>query len=710
MKNILTKSMFKTGLTCPRQLAYSLNKKDYQSNKIDDPFLKALAKGGFQVSALANQYETNKAEKTHYITQDNKELALKITNDLLAKNENITIFEAAIHFDGFYARIDILRKTGDLIEIIEVKSKSMQSGSVLNILDENIWNKKTEEGCAKLKNIDYDGIFDKRQAFKKSYDACLFKVKSSFEEYVFDIAFQAWVAKKALGNKYDLKFYLCTPSQELTANRDGLNQKFLIKEVKGKQEVVVRGKVDEKSLGNKVLAYHDITGIVNGIHYGQVENVKEFDSFLYSLLDIVKGASKGHSNISSACKSCPFNTNVIGKVNGFHQCMSEATGYDISEFENRKTVFDVWNYASAFTNVVREDNNKKVFMDELEATQGYESFTGPLSYNERRQLQVSKEKNNDKEEFLDKKGIKKEIKSFEYPLHFIDFETAMSAIPYRKNQSPYQMIFFQFSHHILEEDGSIRHAGQFIHLEPFKNPNVEATRALYNQLKNDNGTIFRWSMHENTVLRKVQKEIFEMDIEDCPDKEELMEFIDSICKGGEREMVDQWELYKRYHYLPETNGSNSIKHVLPAIMENFEPLEKFLSKPVYGKGRIVESLNFKKIAWMQRDENGKMKDPYKLLPKVFKNYDSEELDLIYGDQELKNGGAAMTAYAVCQFTQISMGERTRLEQALLRYCELDTFAMVMIHLYWEFKIGIFDEFGVEEEYEQEDAEEVLVLV
>ena len=108
-------------------------------------------------------------------------------------------------------------------------------------------------------------------------------------------------------------------------------------------------------------------------------------------------------------------------------------------------------------------------------------------------------------------------------------------------------------------------------------------------------------------------------------------------------------------------------------------------------------------------KNGKIKDPYTLLPKVFKDYDSNELDLIYGDQELKNGGAAMTAYAVCQFTQISMGERVRLEKALLRYCELDTFAMVMIHLYWEYKLGIFDEFGIEEDYENEDSEEVVLV-
>lgn len=702
MKNVLTKSMFKTGLTCPRQLFYSLSK-DYANGKIDDPFLKALAKGGFQVGALANQYEINKGGKTHLITQDNKELALKITNDLLEKNENITIFEAAIHYKGFYARIDILRKTGNHIEIVEVKSKSMKKHFFDNLLNDNVRDEFLSRG---RKANGYEGIFNATKAFRQYPE---FLVKKEYEEYVYDIAFQAWIAKQTLGEKYSLDFFLCTPSQELTANRQGLNQKFLIKEVKGKQEVVIRGKVDKNALGKEVLEYHNVSSFVNAIHHNEIKNIENFDAFINSLLEIVTNVNDGVKNISSACKSCPFNKNEVGKINGFNQCMSEATGYDITEFENRKTVFDVWNFPQASSYVNREGSEQVVFMEDLEANDSYEKIDTPLTYSERKNIQIRKEQTDDVEEFLNKKGIQKELNSFTYPLHFIDFETAMTAIPYRKNQSPYQAIFFQFSHHILEEDGSIRHAGQFIHLEPFKNPNVEATRELMRQLSQDNGTIFRWSMHENTVLKKVAREIEEMDYDECPDKDDLLAFIDDITVGGEREMVDQWELYKRYHYLPETNGSNSIKHVLPAVMENFAPLEEFLSNPVYGQGRTVESLNFKKIAWMQRDENGKMKDPYTLLPKVFKDYDNEQLDIIYGDQELKNGGAAMTAYAVCQFTQISMGERTRLEKALLRYCELDTFAMVMIHLYWEYKLGVFDSFGVEEEYEQECSEEVVLI-
>lgn len=51
----LTKSRFKLALECPTKLFYT-GKSEYANQKIDDPFLLALAKGGFQVGALAKRY------------------------------------------------------------------------------------------------------------------------------------------------------------------------------------------------------------------------------------------------------------------------------------------------------------------------------------------------------------------------------------------------------------------------------------------------------------------------------------------------------------------------------------------------------------------------------------------------------------------------------------------------------------------------------
>ena len=52
------------------------------------------------------------------------------------------------------------------------------------------------------------------------------------------------------------------------------------------------------------------------------------------------------------------------------------------------------------------------------------------------------------------------------------------------------------------------------------------------------------------------------------------------------------------------------------------------------------------------------------------------------DLTIAEGGAATTAYARLQFDNILPNERNSIEASLLRYCELDTMAMVMIYEAW----------------------------
>ena len=63
--------------------------------------------------------------------------------------------------------------------------------------------------------------------------------------------------------------------------------------------------------------------------------------------------------------------------------------------------------------------------------------------------------------------------------------------------------------------------------------------------------------------------------------------------------------------------------------------------------------------------------------------DTEKCDsLMSSSAELKDGGAAMTAYARMQFEEMSDYEHNELKNSLLKYCELDTMAMVMIYEAW----------------------------
>ena len=68
----------------------------------------------------------------------------------------------------------------------------------------------------------------------------------------------------------------------------------------------------------------------------------------------------------------------------------------------------------------------------------------------------------------------------------------------------------------------------------------------------------------------------------------------------------------------------------------------------------------------------------------------EEMDSLITEGSIADGGAAMTAYARMQFSQMSKQEADLVTAALLKYCELDTFAMVLIYEYWKHAIEVDD--------------------
>ena len=126
----LTKSRFKTALECPNKLFFT-SKKEYVNNKSEDPFLQALASGGFQVEALARLHYPNGI----FIDTENYEYdkAVQLTQEAL-KQENVVIYEAAFQFEGLFIRTDIIVKTGNTIKLIEVKAKSFNPNEENNFV------------------------------------------------------------------------------------------------------------------------------------------------------------------------------------------------------------------------------------------------------------------------------------------------------------------------------------------------------------------------------------------------------------------------------------------------------------------------------------------------------------------------------------------------------------------------------------------------
>ncbi len=650
------------GYDCPTKLYY-LDDKSFGNNNTDNSFLAALAEGGFQVGELAKLYHPGGVE----ITTRDKDAAASETADLL-KKDNVVIYEASFKYENLFIKADVLVKKGNFIELIEVKAKSFNP---------------TEE----------DAFYNKT-SLKKGTP----KLSSSWEPYLIDIAFQTYVFKKAFP-KFKVSSFLMLADKTVEATVSGINQKFFLeKEDSGQVKVTVAKGTTADDLGKKLLVKIPVDSEVKIVWDMTFDTGKSFEQMVSHLSKICSEHTFVKPVVGNHCKSCEFkigkDQKEKGLKSGFENCWSKSAGLKKDDFD-KPFIFEIWNFRKA-SKLLEEG---KYFVDQLDqedvSPASKNDETG-LSSSERQWLQVEKIQTKDARPYFDHAGLQKEMKSWTYPLHFIDFETTMVAIPFHKGRRPYEQIAFQFSHHSAGKDGKIVHQDEYINREKGHFPNFDFVRALMSALSKDNGTIFRYATHENTVLCQIRQQLLDSS-DKIEDRDQLVRFIESITKSGDdssvkwdgtRNMVDMCDLVKKYFYHPLTKGSNSIKKVLPAILNESKFLQSKYSKPIYGSANEIASLNYKDWCWIESDLKGGVVDPYKRLPPVFSDLDLDTMDSLITEGSIADGGAAMTSYARMQFTEMSEQESEKVAKALLKYCELDTFAMVMIYEYWKHEIEV----------------------
>jgi len=650
----LTKSRFKSALECPVKLFYT-GKTEFPDKKKQDDFLAALAEGGFQVGELAKLYYPDGIE----IEEKGYDLPLQKTGQLL-QQDNVVIFEAAFNYENLFIRADIVVKEGNRIDLIEVKSKSFAGD-------------------------------DTRMVGAKG------GLTAAWRPYLYDVAFQKYVVSQAMPG-CAVKAHLMLADKEKKASVDGLNQKFSIsRDAGGRVKAEKQGDVSKAALGEEILRVIDVDELCNGIitgSYGELEPGMDFAASVKFYADHYEKDEMIDKPVGVICSKCEFDCSpedeLQGHHSGFRNCWKQKLKWTDEDF-SKPHIFEIWNFR-------RKQNLIDVGIFHLEGVnqdhlgEFKPSKTGGMSTNERQWLQVEMRRENKEKSWFDAEGMAAEMSKWTFPLHFIDFETSRVAIPFNKGKRPYEGIAFQFSHHTVDEKGLVKHVGEFINTEPGVFPNYEFIRALKKELETDNGTIFRYADHENSFLVEIWRQLNSESDEAVPDKQELMAFIQTISHSSEdsattwiggRDMVDMLKLVKNYFYHISMKGSNSIKVVLPAVLEASAFVKDKYSQPVYGIPGGIESLNFSEQVWYRTDDQGKVINPYKLLEPVFEDMPDDETEDFSVDDTIASGGAAMTAYARMQFTQMTNIEREHARKALLRYCELDTLAMVMIYEYWK---------------------------
>jgi predicted RecB family nuclease len=143
--------------------------------------------------------------------------------------------------------------------------------------------------------------------------------------------------------------------------------------------------------------------------------------------------------------------------------------------------------------------------------------------------------------------LEAELKDVSYPVHFLDFETMGCAIPRYAGTKTYQALPFQWSNHILDKAGNLKHH-EYLCTED-KDPREEFTSALLDSLGND-GTIFSYTTYEKEVIRHLAEHLPAYQAQLL---ETLVRFKD-LC-----------DIIRKYYYHPHFRGSFSLKSVLPAM-------------------------------------------------------------------------------------------------------------------------------------------------
>lgn len=677
MSRYLSKSRFKIALECPTKLDY-VGKPDYVDTKKSNEFLKALAEGGFQVGELAKLLYPDGIEVTDHEQEDQ----IAHTKQLLEQS-NVTIFEGTVQYGDWVARIDVIRKRGDKVELIEVKSKSYDSRQGA---PNEQWRGKPPKGNPLALGPIYPDILP----------------------YLQDVAFQTMLLRMA-HPKWEVTPFLMMPDKAEKTTVDGLNQRFKIhkagKGASSRSWVVTASGTTLESVGNPLLKAIDVSQFVNEIISGTITYPGGEAFFKNKATEWGKAYSEERrieASIGSHCRKCEFYCAAPDDQHksGFHQCWEEVTHESSSNINKKRPITDLY-YPNPgqikkliklrgpwLSDLKEEDFEEKEVSDGMTRTQ-------------RKYLQVFGQWSSKNQFAFNKTKWLKAATEFKPPFHFIDFEGARPALPFVAGKRPYSQIAFQFSHHVIDEKGKLTHANEFLDLTPGVDPSIDFLRALKNALcapGQENGTVFMWSRYENTMLNDLRSNLLEAkSTGNAPaDADELIKFVESLTSRGSgkdkitgsRVMVDLNVLAEQCFFHPDTNGRTSIKVTLPAVLKSSEMLRDLYSQPIYGAKNGIPSKNFplsgaEGMAWWVADQDG-AKNPYDLLPPIFADISQSELN--GGDEDegadIREGGAATTAYARMQFEDVSDSLREATRKSLLRYCELDTLAMVMIFQAW----------------------------
>jgi hypothetical protein len=202
-------------------------------------------------------------------------------------------------------------------------------------------------------------------------------------------------------------------------------------------------------------------------------------------------------------------------------------------------------------------------------------------------------------EFISRGDLKHFLKDLNYPLYYLDFETFNTAIPMFDGLNPHQQVPFQYSLHIVREEGSNPEHHEFLY-KGSGDPRREFLDSLNSNIGETGDILVYYAPFEKNILKGLSTHFGE------------------DVRGITSRVVDLLIPFRNfYYYNPKQKGSASIKKVLPALV----------GKDYYGLG-------------------------------------------------IQDGASANTEFMRVNY--LGGDGKDKVYSDLLEYCELDTYAMVLI--------------------------------
>ena len=530
---------------------------------------------------------------------------------LLTSQPNIVLFEAVFETPSQSARVDIIERVGNRLNLIEVKAKSTSDEADLE-----------------------------SQGFRTKSGS----IRAGWRPYLEDVTFQREVIREVVGKTFTVTPHL------LLVNKTHICDDAVTFD---KVELLPRdstafGKPRSRYLGDPMLvANHPILKLLDVT--AEADDLMTGDSLDEQIAELTEIAactspSEVPITLSKVCRDCEYRV-TDGQKSGFDECWGTLAIADSHVLDLFRVDLLGGKDSGALEDLIADGVSE---VTEIPLSILSETGSTPI----RQALQIAGVEHQEPE-------LLEALERVTYPLHFIDFETSRIALPYHAGMRPYGLVAFQFSCHTISKPGEDPSHTEWINLDDVC-PNTEFVVQLRKAI-GDRGTVMVWSPHERSTINQIAKELAASNPTLAAELTPWLTNVVTASTDGGR-MLDLHALCKEHYFHPRMKGRTSIKVVLPAVWESGTFLHR---DPWFTK-------------YFKDSPAG-----------VLSPYDTLEAQLIDGHSvaAVTEGGAAMAAYQDMMYGHHrgNSAYRFAVRSSLLRYCELDTAAMLMIWKYWRRK-------------------------